>query len=167
MPPRPPKLRRTAKDASKSTKLFVNRGERSGIEEEDLRWALREGAVLPEEAIHDVRVLHRFSFVEVDPDKAEQSGRVSRRNEAQGKRDPVGDRQVVARVGGPGANAASVLQFGEDHASVRRLSLGRGGSGGSLLREQLNELGAAGCVCGVGCPPTLSRGADGHRRQSP
>jgi ATP-dependent RNA helicase DeaD len=57
----------------KTVKLFVNRGERSGIDEEDLRWALREGAVLPEEAIHDVRVLHRFSFVEVDPDKAERT----------------------------------------------------------------------------------------------
>ena len=58
---------------SKGTKLFVNRGERSGIDEEDLRWALREGAVLPDEAIHDVRVLHRFSFVEVDPDKADRT----------------------------------------------------------------------------------------------
>ncbi len=57
----------------KAVKLFVNRGERSGIDEEDLRWALREGAVLPEEAIHDVRVLHRFSFVEVDPDKADRT----------------------------------------------------------------------------------------------
>jgi ATP-dependent RNA helicase DeaD len=57
----------------KSVKLFINRGERSGIEEEDLRWALREGAVLPEEAIHDVRVLHRFSFVEVDPDQADRT----------------------------------------------------------------------------------------------
>jgi ATP-dependent RNA helicase DeaD len=56
-----------------TTKLFVNRGERSGIDEESLRWALREGAVLPEEAIHDVRVLHRFSFVEVDPDQAERA----------------------------------------------------------------------------------------------
>ncbi|HKA66969.1 MAG TPA: DEAD/DEAH box helicase [Solirubrobacterales bacterium] len=56
-----------------SVKLFVNRGERSGISEEDLRWALREGAVLPEEAIHDVRVLHRFSFVEVAPDQAERA----------------------------------------------------------------------------------------------
>jgi ATP-dependent RNA helicase DeaD len=56
-----------------SVKLFVNRGERSGIDEEDLRWALREGAVLPDEAIHDVRVLHRFSFVEVDPDEAERT----------------------------------------------------------------------------------------------
>ncbi len=59
--------------ARDSVKLFVNRGERSGIEEEDLRWALREGAVLPEEAIHDVRVLHRFSFVEVAPDQAERA----------------------------------------------------------------------------------------------
>ena len=58
---------------SKSVKLFVNRGERSGIAEEDLRWALLEGAVLPEEAIHDVRVLHRFSFVEVAPEQAERA----------------------------------------------------------------------------------------------
>jgi ATP-dependent RNA helicase DeaD len=56
-----------------SVKLFVNRGERSGIDEEDLRWALREGAVLADEAVHDVRVLHRFSFVEVDPEEAERT----------------------------------------------------------------------------------------------
>ncbi|HMI81063.1 MAG TPA: DEAD/DEAH box helicase [Solirubrobacterales bacterium] len=62
-----------SEDGAKSTKLFVNRGERSGIEEEDLRWALREGAVLPDEAVHDIRVLHRFSFVEVDPDQAERA----------------------------------------------------------------------------------------------
>ena len=62
-----------AEDGRESVKLFVNRGERSQITEDDLRWALREGAVLPEEAIHDVRVLHRFSFVEVAPDKAEQA----------------------------------------------------------------------------------------------
>jgi ATP-dependent RNA helicase DeaD len=60
-------------DSGKSVKLFVNRGERSGISEEDLRWALREGAVLPEEAIHDVHVLHRFSFVHIDPDVAERT----------------------------------------------------------------------------------------------
>ncbi|MGC1166071.1 MAG: DbpA RNA binding domain-containing protein, partial [Solirubrobacterales bacterium] len=59
--------------ARDTVKLFVNRGERSGIEEEDLRWALREGAVLPEEAIHEIRVLHRFSFVEVAPDQAERA----------------------------------------------------------------------------------------------
>jgi len=61
------------KEKAETTKLFVNRGERSGINEEALRWALREGAVIPEEAIHDVRVLHRFSFVEVDPEVAERT----------------------------------------------------------------------------------------------
>jgi ATP-dependent RNA helicase DeaD len=61
------------KNGKKTTKLFINRGERSDITEEDLRWALREGAVLPDEAVHDVRVLHRFSFVEVDPDQAERT----------------------------------------------------------------------------------------------
>jgi ATP-dependent RNA helicase DeaD len=60
-------------NGKQTTKLFVNRGERSGIDEEDLRWALREGAVVPDEAVHDVRVLHRFSFVEVDPDQAERA----------------------------------------------------------------------------------------------
>jgi ATP-dependent RNA helicase DeaD len=62
-----------AKANGDSVKLFVNRGERSGITEEDLRWALREGAVLPEKAIHDVHVLHRFSFVHVDPDVADRA----------------------------------------------------------------------------------------------
>jgi ATP-dependent RNA helicase DeaD len=56
-----------------TVKLFVNRGERSGISEEDLRWALREGAVLSDDDVHDVRVLHRFSFVEVAPDQAERA----------------------------------------------------------------------------------------------
>ncbi|HKG36452.1 MAG TPA: DEAD/DEAH box helicase [Solirubrobacterales bacterium] len=56
-----------------NVKLFVNRGERSGIGEEDLRWALREGAVVPEEAIADVRVLERFSFVELAADQAERA----------------------------------------------------------------------------------------------
>jgi ATP-dependent RNA helicase DeaD len=54
-------------------KLFVNRGERSGISEGDLRWALREGAVVPDEAVHGVRVLHRFSFVELDAEQAERA----------------------------------------------------------------------------------------------
>jgi ATP-dependent RNA helicase DeaD len=46
-------------------KLFVNRGRRSGIEEDDLRWAIVEGAVVPADAIESVRVLERFSFVEL------------------------------------------------------------------------------------------------------
>jgi ATP-dependent RNA helicase DeaD len=57
----------------KAIKLFVNRGERSGITEKDLRWALREGAVIPEKSIHDVRVLHRFSFIEIAPDAADKA----------------------------------------------------------------------------------------------
>jgi len=61
------------KGDGKAVKLFVNRGERSGISEEDLRWALREGAVLPDEAVRDVHVLHRFSFVHVAPDVAERT----------------------------------------------------------------------------------------------
>jgi ATP-dependent RNA helicase DeaD len=61
------------KEAGGPVKLFVNRGERSGLTEEDLRWALREGAVLSDEEIHDVSVLHRFSFVRVSPDVAERT----------------------------------------------------------------------------------------------
>jgi ATP-dependent RNA helicase DeaD len=53
-------------------KLFVNRGSRSGIEEDDLRWALTEGAVVPEEAVAGVRVLERFSFVELASEHAER-----------------------------------------------------------------------------------------------
>ena len=78
-PPEPEQLAATpaADDGDEperdTVKLFVNRGERSGIEEEDLRWALREGALVPAEAIHEIRVLHRFSFVEVAPDQAERA----------------------------------------------------------------------------------------------
>ena len=56
-----------------AVKLFVNRGRRSGIEDEDVRWALTEGAVIPEDAIGSIRVLDRFSFVELDADHAEQA----------------------------------------------------------------------------------------------
>jgi ATP-dependent RNA helicase DeaD len=54
-------------------KLFVNRGERGGIKEEDLRWALTEGAVVPEESIHSIRVLDRFSFVELGAEHAQKA----------------------------------------------------------------------------------------------
>jgi ATP-dependent RNA helicase DeaD len=54
-------------------KLFVNRGRRSGIDDEDVRWALTEGAVIPEDAIGSIRVLDRFSFVELDASHAEQA----------------------------------------------------------------------------------------------
>jgi ATP-dependent RNA helicase DeaD len=59
--------------ATGNAKLFVNRGKRSGITEEDLRWALREGAVVPEEDIASVNVLERFSFVEVKADHADRA----------------------------------------------------------------------------------------------
>jgi ATP-dependent RNA helicase DeaD len=51
-------------------KLFVNRGKRSGIDEDDLRWALTEGAVVPQADIGSIRVLERFSFVELPGDHA-------------------------------------------------------------------------------------------------
>jgi ATP-dependent RNA helicase DeaD len=54
-------------------KLFVNRGRRSGIGEDDLRWALTEGAVVPGDAIAAIRVLERFSFVELDAEHAERA----------------------------------------------------------------------------------------------
>jgi ATP-dependent RNA helicase DeaD len=54
-------------------KLFVNRGRRSGIDDEDIRWALTEGAVIPEEAIGEIRVLERFSFVDLATDQAGQA----------------------------------------------------------------------------------------------
>ena len=89
--------RRQKRGGRDSVKLFVNRGERSGIAEEDLRWALREGAVLPDEAIHEINVLHRFSFVQVDPERGRARRRVPRRHEAQRQRDPPRDRQELAR----------------------------------------------------------------------
>ncbi len=48
-----------------AVKLFVNRGSLSGIGEKELRWALTEGAVIPDEEIGSIRVLERFSFVEL------------------------------------------------------------------------------------------------------
>jgi ATP-dependent RNA helicase DeaD len=66
----------TERDGDRVTpgvKLFLNRGTRSGIDEADVRWALTEGAVVPEEAIGSIRVLERFSFVELDESHAEQA----------------------------------------------------------------------------------------------
>jgi ATP-dependent RNA helicase DeaD len=65
--------RRSDKIAEGHTKLFVNRGKRSDLTEDDLRWALTEGAVVPEDAISDIRVLERFSFVELDDAHAEEA----------------------------------------------------------------------------------------------
>jgi ATP-dependent RNA helicase DeaD len=57
----------------RDVKLFINRGKRSGIDDEDVRWALTEGAVIPEDAIGPIRVLERFSVVELDAAHAEQA----------------------------------------------------------------------------------------------
>ena len=53
-------------------KLFINRGTRSDISEDDIRWALTEGAVIPDEAIGEIRVLERFSFVDLESEHAEK-----------------------------------------------------------------------------------------------
>ena len=62
-----------APDSNGLVKLFVNRGHAGGIEEDDLRWALTEGAVIPEDAIDSIRVMDRFSFVELNADQAEKA----------------------------------------------------------------------------------------------
>jgi ATP-dependent RNA helicase DeaD len=59
--------------ADGDAKLFINRGLRSGIEEEDIRWALTEGAVVPADAVGEIRVLERFSFVDLAAEHAEQA----------------------------------------------------------------------------------------------
>jgi ATP-dependent RNA helicase DeaD len=72
--PRPKPAREAAPEpADGAVKLFINRGSRSGIEEDDVRWALTEGAVVPDDAIGSIRVLERFSFVELGAEHAEQA----------------------------------------------------------------------------------------------
>ena len=56
--------------SANGAKLFVNRGRRSEITEDDLRWALEEGAVIPTAVIKRIEVLERFSFVELDEEHA-------------------------------------------------------------------------------------------------
>ena len=60
----------TGRVTGTGSKLFVNRGSRSGIGEQELRWALTEGAVIPEGEIGNIRVLERFSFVELPGEQA-------------------------------------------------------------------------------------------------
>jgi ATP-dependent RNA helicase DeaD len=67
-----PEPDRAPKGGDGHVKLFLNRGKRSGIAEEDIRWALTEGAVVPEAEIGEVRVLERFTFVELGQAAAEQ-----------------------------------------------------------------------------------------------
>jgi ATP-dependent RNA helicase DeaD len=68
--PRPRHREAPPEETDGNVKLFVNRGRRSGIDENDLRWALTEGAVIDEGAIANVRVLERFSFVELGAEDA-------------------------------------------------------------------------------------------------
>jgi ATP-dependent RNA helicase DeaD len=73
---RHPRQRRDGREPEperEHVKLFLNRGQRSGIDADDVRWALVEGAVIPAEAIGDIRVLERFSFVDLDAAHAEQA----------------------------------------------------------------------------------------------
>jgi ATP-dependent RNA helicase DeaD len=79
----PPPRRRPSHESRENTpppetedgnvKLFVNRGAASGIDEDDLRWALTEGAVISDEDIAGIRVLDRFSFVELGSEDAEKA----------------------------------------------------------------------------------------------
>ncbi len=61
---------KTETPSTNGAKLFVNRGHGSGIEQDDLHWALTEGAVIPEGDITRIEVLDRFSFVELSEDQA-------------------------------------------------------------------------------------------------
>jgi ATP-dependent RNA helicase DeaD len=65
--------RRDDANRADHAKLFLNRGSGSGIDDGDIRWALTEGAVVPEGAIGEIRVLERFSFVDLDAEHAEQA----------------------------------------------------------------------------------------------
>jgi ATP-dependent RNA helicase DeaD len=60
-----------AEENGDHAKLFLNRGARSGLTDDDVRWALVEGAVIPNDAIHDIRILERFTFVDLDTEHAE------------------------------------------------------------------------------------------------
>jgi ATP-dependent RNA helicase DeaD len=62
-----------SKDSNGAVKLFCSRGSQSGIDEADLRFALEEGAVIPSDQIASVRVLDRFSFIELQPEAAEKA----------------------------------------------------------------------------------------------
>ena len=56
-----------------NAKLFFNRGTRSDVEAEDIRWALVEGAVVPEDSIARIEVLERFAFVELGAEHADDA----------------------------------------------------------------------------------------------
>jgi ATP-dependent RNA helicase DeaD len=69
--PRPRRREHRREDGH--VKLFVNRGRRGGLGEDDIRWALSEGAVVPDAAIGEIRVMERFSFVDLDAGEADKA----------------------------------------------------------------------------------------------
>ena len=79
-----------------AVKLFVNRGTRSGIGEKELRWALTEGAVIPDERDRlDPRA--RALLVRRAPRRAgEGRARAPRRDQARGQADPGRVREGLA-----------------------------------------------------------------------
>src|SRR5581483_4769982 len=83
-----------------TVKLFLNRGARSGIAEEDVRWALTEGAVIPEDAIASIRVLERFSFVELDGASAERALERLDGSKLKGRHSRLGDARSSAPASG-------------------------------------------------------------------
>ena len=99
--------------ANGTVKLFVNRGKRGGISEEDLSWALREGAVLPKEAIHSIRVLDRFSFVEVAADQAERAVEYLDGTKLKGKQI----RMEIARSEAQPTVSSSILPIRSSHSN--------------------------------------------------
>ena len=126
--------------------LFVFRGKRGGLSEEDLNWALTEGAVVPKEAIHSIRVLERFSFVEVSADQAERADRVLELGQ---RVVPAIRHQVQVRVEVVDhAPEAEQREHPQLSSGVRRLRVGRvwapgigrwhrGGGAGRLGGERL------------------------------
>ena len=80
------------------------------ITEEDLRWALSEGAVVPEEAIHDVRVLHRFSFVELDADRPSGPSSASTAPSSRAGRSGSRSRAARRRRSGPRCAVSSAIR---------------------------------------------------------
>ncbi len=74
-PKRQPRRESTAppKAANGNAKLFFNRGSRSDVDADDIRWALVEGAVVPDDSIARIEVLERFAFVELDSEHADDA----------------------------------------------------------------------------------------------
>ena len=88
-------------------KLFVNRGARSGINEESLRWALTEGAVIPADQIGDIRVLERFSFVDLPDEQASSRSSASTARSSRGGRFAWSTRRTQPYVSGFGSPRAA------------------------------------------------------------